>query len=266
MAVETTVPPRAARTPRRAPFEQSLPAAPSQVGVNGSLYRADLPGEDELPYSDGEPMESELHVLQMNLLIETLRYLWADRDDFFVGGNMFLYFDPEQIRRRKFRGPDVFVALGVPRRVRKSWVVWKEGKGPDVIVELLSDSTARTDRNKKKLVYQDEVQVPGYFYYHPDTGELSGFLLREGQYEPVEPDAEGRLACEPLGLMLARWKGSYQGTEAQWLRWTHPDGSLVLTVGEAERKRADAAQERADAERARADALAARLRELGVEP
>lgn len=30
------------------------------------------PTQDELPYSDGAPMESNLHVLQMILLIETL--------------------------------------------------------------------------------------------------------------------------------------------------------------------------------------------------
>lgn len=43
------------------------------------------PTEDELPYSDGIPMESERHVFQMYLLILPLRQFWKDRE-FFVGG------------------------------------------------------------------------------------------------------------------------------------------------------------------------------------
>lgn len=34
------------------------------------------PTQDELPYDDEMPMESERHVLQMHLLMETLR-LWC---------------------------------------------------------------------------------------------------------------------------------------------------------------------------------------------
>lgn len=37
------------------------------------------PTEDELPSSDGMPMETERHVLQMYLLTESLRLAWADR-------------------------------------------------------------------------------------------------------------------------------------------------------------------------------------------
>ena len=84
-----------------------------------------------LPYDDGIPMETPRHRFQMNLLIESLDVRWADRDDFYVGGNMFVYFSPDQVRSHDFRGPDLFVVLDVTRRERKSWVVWQEGKGPD---------------------------------------------------------------------------------------------------------------------------------------
>src|SRR5438128_1454051 len=88
------------------------------------------PTEDELPYDDGMPMDTQRHVLQMLLLIEALGNYWAGRDDVFVGGNMFVYFSPDQVSTHDFRGPDVFVVQGVPKRERKSWVVWQEGKGP----------------------------------------------------------------------------------------------------------------------------------------
>lgn len=65
------------------------------------------PGEDELPYSDGEPRESELHVKQSDLLRESLEYGWADRQDFYVASNMFVYFSELQTKKNDFRGPDV---------------------------------------------------------------------------------------------------------------------------------------------------------------
>ena len=53
---------------------------------------------------------------------------------------MFVYFSLEQVQNRDFRGPDFFVLLDVPRREHESWVVRQEGKGPDVVIELLSES------------------------------------------------------------------------------------------------------------------------------
>jgi len=49
--------------------------------------------------------------------------------------------------------------LGVPKRERRSWVVWEEGKAPDVVIELLSESTAEQDKNEKKLIYQSQLRV-----------------------------------------------------------------------------------------------------------
>jgi Uma2 family endonuclease len=216
------------------------------------------PTEDDLPSSDGEPMETWRHVLQMTLLIETLSLAWAGRPDGFVGGNMFLYFSPDQVRGRFFRGPDVFAVLGVPKRERKSWVVWEEGKGPDVIVELLSESTATVDRVEKKRVYQDEVRVPEYVWYDPFSAELAGFRLHDGVYQAIEPDDAGRLPIQQFGIALARWHSVYRDVEATWLRWTKPDGTLLPTEAE----RADEERRRADAEARRVHDAERRIAEL----
>lgn len=43
------------------------------------------------------------------------------------------------------------MVLGVPKRERRSWVVWEEeSKMPDVIIELLSDSTRKIDKWEKR--------------------------------------------------------------------------------------------------------------------
>src|SRR5689334_20628368 len=98
-----------------------------------------MPTDRDLPSEDGVPMETNWHRAAMILLIESLEYHWRDRRDFFVGGNMFIYFSTKQVFNKDFRGPDVFVVKNVaPNCDRRSWVVWNEGKFPDVIVELTS--------------------------------------------------------------------------------------------------------------------------------
>ena len=113
------------------------------------------PRAEDLPWSDGEPMESDRHVKQMTLLIESLRMEWIDRKDVFVGGNMFVYFSESQAKKNDFRGPDVFVVLDAEEKERRlSWVVWQEGRRtPDVVIELTSASTEAVDRGKKMEIY-----------------------------------------------------------------------------------------------------------------
>ncbi len=130
--------------------------------------------------TDGEPMDSPWHRDCMNLLIALVAYHNRARNDFYVGGNNFLYFNPEQARNRNFRGPDFFyVKDGVDRtRVRLYWAVWEEGgRLPDVIVELLSPSTEDEDRNTKYAIYEQTLRTSEYFLYGPLTRVLDGFRL-----------------------------------------------------------------------------------------
>jgi Uma2 family endonuclease len=117
------------------------------------------PTQDELPSDDGIPMETQRHGLQMQLLVRPLsQWLKTQGREAFVGGNMFVYFSPNQVRNDDYRGPDVFVVLDVPRRERKSWVVWEEEKAPDVVIELLSESTAKKDKRPPAKIGTDYVQ------------------------------------------------------------------------------------------------------------
>ena len=243
------------------------------------------PTQDDLPCDDDIPMETYRHKLQMDILVDAY-YNWqtANQIQGFVGGNMFVYFSPDQVRNRDYRGPDVFVAKDVPSGERRSWVVWQEGKAPDVVIELLSPSTAKRDKTEKKQIYQDLLRVTEYFWYDPfDPEDFAGFSLQRGVYQPLSFDAQQRLVSEQLGLALVRWHGVFKHVEATWLRWSTIDGELLPTDGELveqERQRAEEERQRAEEEcqraeeecqrakeeRIRADSLAARLRELGVDP
>lgn len=153
--------------------------------------------------SDEPPWETELHLRQMVLLIECLEWWWRDRQDFYVCGNLTIYYSPRQRKSEQFRGPDFFVVLGTERKSRKSWVVWEEdGKYPNVIVEILSPKTAATDRGLKKQIYQDIFRTPDYFWFAPDTLEIKGFQLVGGQYQELRPHPQGYLWSQQLELYL----------------------------------------------------------------
>jgi Uma2 family endonuclease len=215
--------------------------------------------------SDEPPLESELHLRQILLLIQSLEWLWRGesstaRQDFYAFGNLTIYYSPRQRQSEHFRGPDFFVVLGTDPKPRKSWVVWEEdGKYPHVIIELLSDSTAAVDRGVKKQLYQDTFRTPDYFWFDPNTQEFCGFHLVDGQYQELIPDQRGWLWSEQLQLFLGIQDGK--------LRFFTPTGQLVLVPQEAaviERQRAEAEQQRAEAEQQRAEnaeALLARYRQ-----
>jgi Uma2 family endonuclease len=82
-------------------------------------------------------METQRHQLQMELLLNQLVPWLAEREDGYVGGNMFVYYSLAQVRNRDFKGPDFFAVLGIPKGERKSWFVWEEGKAPDVVIDSL---------------------------------------------------------------------------------------------------------------------------------
>lgn len=192
-------------------------------------------------YSDEPPLETELHLRQIILLLTCLEWLWRDRNDFYAAGNLTIYYSPRQRKSEDFRGPDFFVVLGTERKTRKSWVVWEEdGKYPNVIVEILSRKTADTDKGLKKQIYQDTFRTPDYFWFDPDTLEFAGFHLVDGEYQAIEPNPQGYLWSHQLGLYL----GIYQN----YVRFFTSEGKLVPTPEE-------------DAER-----MAQKLRELNIDP
>ncbi|AFY41923.1 Uma2 family endonuclease [Nostoc sp. PCC 7107] len=192
-------------------------------------------------YSDEPPLETELHLRQIILLLKCLEWLWRDRQDFYAAANLTIYYSPNQRKSEDFRGPDFFVVLGTERRTRKSWVVWQEeGKYPNIIVEILSPKTADTDKGLKKQIYQDTFRTPDYFWFDPESLEFAGYHLLDGVYQPLEQNPQGHLWSQQLNLYL----GIHQGL----LRFFTPSGKLIPTPEEV------------------AERLAAKLRELDIDP
>ncbi|MEA5573973.1 Uma2 family endonuclease [Calothrix sp. UHCC 0171] len=210
--------------------------------VNGVIFP---PGDLD---SDEPPLESELHLRQIILLLQCLELWWQNRHDFYAAGNLTIYYSSRKRTSEEFRGPDFFVVLETERKPRKSWVVWDEdGKYPNLIIELLSDSTIATDKGLKKQIYQSVFRTPEYFWFNPHNLEFAGFILLGGEYQPIEPQSQGWLWSQQLGL--------YLGVTQDKLRFFTPEGDLVPTPEEVAKQ-----------EKEKSDRLAAKLRELGVDP
>jgi Uma2 family endonuclease len=209
-------------------------------------------------------METYFHVCQPPVLADALHAAWRDRRDFFVGGNMFVYFSDKQIRANDFRGPDLFVVLDVEPGDRKSWVAWEEGgKLPDVVIEVTSESTAHVDRGVKMDIYSKIWRTPAYFIFDPETEQLEGYRLSDESrdYVPIEPNARGDLPVAPLGLALGLRRTRYRDLDRRFLRWLDEHGEpLPIPSERSEQAHAEAERARAEAERARAEAKAERER------
>ena len=159
--------------------------------------------------------------------------------------------------KRKELGPDLYVVAECDPRERKFWQVWdEEERYPTLIVEFLSKSTQRNDRNAtdgKMWLYASVFRTPEYYLYDPEKLTLEAYRLEGDHYIRVLPDAAGRVPC-----ILAC---GYLGIENGRIRLYRQDGTRVPhhdERAERERLRAEAAEARAEA----AEAEVARLRRL----
>ena len=238
------------------------------------------------PSSDGEPMaESDWQYIPLTETVSTLRVWFQDRPDVYIAGDMLVYYRIND--NRTSVAPDVYAVFGASgNHPRDSWIVWREGKAPDFVLEIASPSTWRRDVTEKRSIYAD-MGVAEYWRFDP-TGEcfipaLVGERLVDGEYRtmPLAEDTEGILRChsEILGLDICVLPGLefrlYHTVSGQWLR-NHHEEAEARQAAEAARLAAEAAQVTAEAARLAAEAarqaaeaenraLRDRLRELEPE-
>jgi Uma2 family endonuclease len=226
---------------------------------------------DNLRETDEVPLETAWHRDEIGLLIESVVCRLEERTDYYVGGNMFIYFGSKQAGDWSYRGPDFFFVWGVDgSRPRRYWAIWDEGgKYPDLLIELLSPSTAQEDLTTKKDLYERTFHTPEYFCYDPDARRLLGWRLQGTQYQEIAADERGRMWCQTLNLWLGTWEGVYLNRQATWLRFFDAQGQLVPIKAEREHEWAEQEHRQAEHERQRVAALeaeVARLKALLAQP
>ncbi|MDZ8106787.1 MAG: Uma2 family endonuclease [Nostoc sp. DedQUE12a] len=208
-----------------------------------------LPSSAELPDSDDTPVDNELQILIPNLLLAILASIWQNRDDWFFGINMGIYYTP----LKPAIVPDGFLSLGVERFVgengRSSYVFWEEdGISPILDLEVISQ-TYNGEYEQKKIDYA-ELGILYYVIYaptrlHRKRQRLEVYRLVEGKYIL---QSEDKIWMPEIGLGIGREQGTYQGRTREWLFWYDENGNKYQTPEE------------------QLENLLARLQQQGIDP
>ena len=145
------------------------------------------------------------------------------------------------------------------RKENRSYFLWKFGKPPEVVVEVVSNKEG--GELKRKLRLYARMGVWYYVVFDPEQcvqdSVLRVYGLSIARYFPQQD-----LDLSEIDLKLTIWDGVFEGLHAQWLRWCDTEGNLLLTG----REQAARERQRAEQERQRAERLAEQLRALGIEP
>lgn len=243
----------------------------SPVAVPGAKLKRRPPAERPVVHyadSDGHPMAE--NDPQRICIVDThfaLHARYAGDPQVYASADLLVYYvegDPN-----KSVAPDVLVSFDVPKRHRRSYRIWEEGKPPDVVFEFASENSWQADLGWKRGLYLG-LGVQEYFLFDP-TGEyfdpiLQGYRLVEENYQPVTPLPDSNapllgLWSEVLGLEL--WVQENGGEGMPYvLRFYDPETDTWLSTPDEERAARQAAEARAAEEakaRRQAEAELARM-------
>ncbi len=218
--------------------------------------------EHDLPSEGPSVPEGDYQLNARFHSICALRHRYQRRADVYVSGDLFIHYptmDDDGRAVWKSVAPDVFVVFGAAKRVRHSYVLWQEPKAPDFVLEILSPSTHRRDREEKPEIYA-AMGVREYFLYDPEgeypSSRVQGFELRGGAYRALPATLLGNGHHGVLSGALDL--GMYHDPGGGWeepLRWHDPAVGRSLPTWKEEA----AARQALEAEAAELRALVRRL-------
>jgi Uma2 family endonuclease len=252
-----------------------------------SSHPAILPTMYDLPSEEvgDSGLPDEFHRLQADLLDQTCRSPLYGTNQLFIASDLNLYYDPGHPNR--YKRPDWFLALGVPRatvqqQLRWSYLVWQEAVPPLLVIELLSPGTEAEDLGetvrsvdqppRKWDVYEQFLQVPYYGVCDRYQNRFRMFRLEQGQnwegrYGELKL-SEARMWLPELGLGLGVWEGIYKGISGLWLRWYNQENQWVPTESEQTAQECEEKEEqrqRADQAERQYQELLQRLQTQGID-
>lgn len=175
------------------------------------------------------------------------------------------------IRGMKGHGPDIVVFSGVPKQhMWRSFNITRDGGTPELVIEVTSPATRRTDLTRK-LQHYHRAGVPLYIIIdlvrseRRPTANLTGYRHTPARYERIAPDQRGWLWIAAVGL----WLGIDRDTDQ--VACYNPDGTRIndYTQEMQARRQAEAratqAEERIDAAMQARRQAEERIQELEVE-
>jgi len=235
-----------------------------EVLINDDYY---VPDANQLITEDDTPVDNFASAKQQRLLVSSL-YSSLQSQTFLAEANVGIYHTDGQ----PAIVPDVFLSLDVQapenwwEKQNRCYMVWRFGKPPEVVLEIVSNKEG--DELGKKLQIYEQIRASYYIVYDPNQ-QLGEKVLRVYELRGRRYFETSENWLEQVGLGITLWEGEFEDRQDTWLRWCYQDGTVLLTGDEhAQQERQRAQQERQRAEQAeqRTQLLADRLRAMGVDP
>ena len=216
------------------------------------------------PEHEPDDMTSVQHLGENGNMHHLAQYL-GNPDSTIVSGERFIVPTPGTPSNQRI-SPDLLIAFNAnPALYRQdnSYVISRQGKPPDLVMEIASRRTGEIDVEDKPAKYA-ALGIPEYWRFD-ETGEFHGTMLAgdrlvDGRYEPVpiETVEEGVLQgySEVLNLFI-RWENGQ-------LRWHDPKTGQEIPTFEQEREARLGAEARLAEQETRVQELEAELARRGA--
>ncbi|HQU82123.1 MAG TPA: Uma2 family endonuclease [Pyrinomonadaceae bacterium] len=210
------------------------------------IYYPSSRDEEEIIYPEqreDDMGETSIHAKLINRFLSILFYFFEQREDVFLSGNMNLYY--EEKNPNKWFAPDLLIAFGVPNRERSSYQLWAEKVFPQVIIEVASERTWKTDVSEKLEIYS-ALGAEEYYILDPTFAYLPAPMLafhRQNERLLSVSVNDGKVFSPRLELEIVRAENSFRlfnPITNQFL--------LTLEESEAQRRLAETEIERLKAE------------------
>lgn len=207
--------------------------APHFPNASDEIYYPSDTEEKEIYYPEqreDDMGESSIHAKLINRLLQMLLHFLGERKDVFLSGNMNLYY--EEKNPNKWYAPDLLVAFDVPNHERASYQIWKENVFPQVIIEVASSRTWKTDISEKLEIY-GELGAEEYYILDPEFAFLPAPMMafhRKSERLLSATVENDRIFSPRLGLEIARAENNFRLFNPQ-------TGEFLLTLEESEEKR-----------------------------
>jgi len=164
-------------------------AAPT---LKRELTAADFPSEEPFEEHVGQTRRHSKVCTTLELVIEEACKHAT------VGGDQFIYFDPND--PRKCLGPDIFVKLGIRVKDFDSWFTWERG-APDLAVEVVSISDRMKLTWAQKFERYEACGVQELVQFDPQRDMTTRVWDRvDGKLVERAPDSMDTFECRTLGL------------------------------------------------------------------
>jgi Uma2 family endonuclease len=172
-------------------------------------------------------MEGTAQATQREITLESLALVRARRRDVHYYNELLLQYPlAGQTRLGQVVADNMVVKYEGTIEANGSYDLPFQPVGPFWVMEYVSKSSKRKDYEDNFKKYEQELQVPYYLLFYPQTQDLTLYRLEGGKYVTVLPNAQGRYPVPELDLEVALRDG--------WVRYWSK-GELLPLPAELDR-------------------------------